>query len=503
MSNEPPTAETDDSEPSKKPIAVDEIPGPDFTYLFGVEEPPYPPGYDPAQESPGEPGDDGGGSARVRRKCSFAYTAIVEGGGKRTSARVLACRAYKGTAWSLTIRSDVAAQTKPVSDEEQGEDLESEFLERLAKEFKPVAERYLPPADTPEEQVKNIRLKHFFDYCPPGHNSYSRVVGKRLETEPAQTNPRYFNGMFDICNLLHATIFNTADVAATSEETIDEKAVAAKTAEEREPAEGLVVVTGATDSSKSMITRGLIFLLMQDAAMNALAAGTRRPHLLTYEDPIEKYYAFDGAKGENPQDVDTKRSLLGSMNIDYTPRQKGVDVSSLREACQDALRQTPKIFFVGETREARDWAELMRFANTGHLVITTAHANSVVEALGAILRATCADTPSRRSEMCRRIKAVVHIRTLNLGAKRPYVRTLIPSLWLKTSASVNSITADGLASILPSLGGEKILGYYGRTHFADELIKAHKRTTEPGDQVAEDAFDLLRRTASRWDLIGV
>ena len=53
---------------------------------------------------------------------------------------------------------------------------------------------------------------------------------------------------------------------------------------------GLVVITGATDSSKSLITRGLIFLFLEAASKRALEKGLRRPHLITFEDPVEQFY---------------------------------------------------------------------------------------------------------------------------------------------------------------------------------------------------------------------
>src|SRR6185295_810970 len=105
------------------------------------------------------------------------------------------------------------------------------------------------------------------------------------------------------------------------------------------------------------------------------------PHLITFEDPIETYYA---AEAYTPHGLHAQMSVEMAASReegDYTPRQQKLDAGSLKEALHEALRQTPKVLFVGETREKEDWQELIHFAGTGHLVITTAHAGSLLDTM--------------------------------------------------------------------------------------------------------------------------
>lgn len=104
--------------------------------------------------------------------------------------------------------------------------------------------------------------------------------------------------------------------------------------------------------------------------------------------------------------------------VDYTPREKGKDAMSIKEAVMNALRQTPKVLFVGETREIGDWSRLLDFAGTGHLVVTTAHAGSLVEAMANLLRAVEARRPTKRSEVADRTLALIHLRACFKSAGR-------------------------------------------------------------------------------------
>ncbi len=260
---------------------------------------------------------------------------------------------------------------------------------------------------------------------------------------------------------------------------------------------GLVVVAGSTNSAKSLITRGLIHLYLK----NVLRCGLkRRPHMVTFEDPIEKYFvgATHTSGDEDARPDAAPRSPEGL--IDYTPRQQGIDTSDLRAALHDALRQTPKVFFVGETRRNEDWRELIDFAGTGHLVITTAHAGSLIEAMHKILLAAKARTPADRSEVASRLLAVVQLKRTEVAGFEKYGGVLVPAVWRRVPRGVNSLTAEGLASILPySHSSEDYpCSSLGRKYFAE-------RSLELADACRADAdfMAALRAKAIAWDLQGV
>jgi Type II/IV secretion system protein len=223
-------------------------------------------------------------------------------------------------------------------------------------------------------------------------------------------------------------------------------------------AQGLLVITGATKSAKSEITRGII-----QRYLDAKAPKNRRHHLVTFEDPIERFYALQDLRSPFPWAAvpfatrDQKR--------DYTPREKPSDAMLLAEALSDALRQTPRVFFVGETRDKAEWKVLLDFAATGHLIVTTAHAGSLVEAMHTIFEALAVKTPADRSEIASKLLGVINIRLCDdLTFKKPVnneteapadpTNILFPALWRRSPRGIASLTSDGLASLLPHRPGK-------------------------------------------------
>lgn len=109
---------------------------------------------------------------------------------------------------------------------------------------------------------------------------------------------------------------------------------------------GLVIVTGTVGSGKSTTLAAMISYLNTKAS--------RR--IVTLEDPIE--YAFQN-----------DRSII-------TQRQVGNDTPSFASALSHVLRQNPDVIMVGETRDTTTVGAALSASETGHLVLTTAHAPS-------------------------------------------------------------------------------------------------------------------------------
>ncbi len=107
---------------------------------------------------------------------------------------------------------------------------------------------------------------------------------------------------------------------------------------------GLVIITGQAGSGKSTTL----------AAMIEHINSTTSSRIVTLEDPIE--YVFHN-----------KRSVI-------TQRQVGDDTRSFAAALNHVLRQNPDVIMVGEMRDAATVAAALTAAETGHLVLTTAHA---------------------------------------------------------------------------------------------------------------------------------
>jgi hypothetical protein len=225
---------------------------------------------------------------------------------------------------------------------------------------------------------------------------------------------------------------------------------------------GLVIVAGATAAGKSKLTRALIHTYLTKRISDQKRNLDRRPHLLTFEDPIETFYY------NSPETAQ-------ASGLDYTPRQKGVDVRDLQQLCEDSLRQTPAAVYIGETRQTTDWGYLVDFAGKGHMVFTTCHAGSLTEVMSIVRTATGSGTASERSALASRLLAVVHIRAEKIqpAAEGDGKEAILPALWLRTSAGINFFTGDGLSAVLPHSAEDKTKRdaryCFGRNYFARKL----------------------------------
>ncbi|HUO79561.1 MAG TPA: PilT/PilU family type 4a pilus ATPase [Steroidobacteraceae bacterium] len=118
---------------------------------------------------------------------------------------------------------------------------------------------------------------------------------------------------------------------------------------------GLVIIVGGTGSGKSTSL----------AAMLDYRNEKTRGHIVTIEDPVEYVHLHKGCV--------------------ITHREVGVDTDSWHAALKNTLRQAPDVILIGEIRD-RDTMEYgIQFAETGHLVLATLHANSANQALDRII----------------------------------------------------------------------------------------------------------------------
>ncbi len=118
---------------------------------------------------------------------------------------------------------------------------------------------------------------------------------------------------------------------------------------------GLVLFVGATGSGKSTSLASLIDY------RNSNSAG----HIITIEDPIEYVHKH-------------KRSII-------TQREVGDDTSSYADALKNTLRQAPDVILIGEIRDQETMEHAIAFAETGHLAISTLHANNSNQAFERII----------------------------------------------------------------------------------------------------------------------
>ncbi len=118
---------------------------------------------------------------------------------------------------------------------------------------------------------------------------------------------------------------------------------------------GLILFVGGTGSGKSTSLAALI------DHRNSNASG----HIITIEDPIEYVHNH-------------KKSLINQREV-------GVDTMSYEDALKNTLRQAPDVILIGEIRTRETMEHAIAFAETGHLCLSTLHANNANQALDRII----------------------------------------------------------------------------------------------------------------------
>ena len=161
---------------------------------------------------------------------------------------------------------------------------------------------------------------------------------------------------------------------------------------------GLVLVAGATGSGKSTTL----------AAMIDYRNSNKSGHILTIEDPIEYLYEH-------------RKSIVNQREI-------GIDTQNYQLALQNALREAPDLIMIGEIRDKETMQSALLHTLTGHLCLTTIHANNSYHALSRIINLFPYDARSAvlsdlsiglRAIICQRL-----VRNAN-GEQQPAVEILL------------------------------------------------------------------------------
>ncbi len=161
---------------------------------------------------------------------------------------------------------------------------------------------------------------------------------------------------------------------------------------------GLILLVGATGTGKSTTLAAML------EQRNQQVAG----HILTIEDPVE--FLFNN-----------KRSIVNQREV-------GRDTESLQVALKNALRQAPDCIYIGEIRDRETMTAAISYALSGHLVVSTLHANNSYHALGRILSFY---TPEARAsllaDLSSGLRAIVSQRLVRAssGGRMPAVEVLL------------------------------------------------------------------------------
>jgi twitching motility protein PilU len=118
---------------------------------------------------------------------------------------------------------------------------------------------------------------------------------------------------------------------------------------------GLVLIVGGTGTGKSTTL----------AAMVEHRSSMTTGHIITVEDPIEFLYPH-------------RKCIVSQREI-------GIDTYSYAEALKNTLRQAPDVILIGEIRDRETMESAIIFSETGHLCLSTLHANNANQAIERIM----------------------------------------------------------------------------------------------------------------------
>lgn len=203
---------------------------------------------------------------------------------------------------------------------------------------------------------------------------------------------------------------------------------------------GLMMLVGATGTGKSTSLAAIIGYRNQNST----------GHIITIEDPIEFVHRHEGCV--------------------VTQREVGIDTDTWENALKNTLRQAPDVILIGEVRTRETMEHAIAFAETGHLVLCTLHANNANQALDRVIHFFPED---RRSQL---------LMDLSLNLKGIVAQQLIP-------------TPDGKARRLAAevLLGTPLVQDYIRDGEVHKLKEVMKESTNLGMRTFDQSlFELYQ-----------
>ena len=163
---------------------------------------------------------------------------------------------------------------------------------------------------------------------------------------------------------------------------------------------GLILMVGATGAGKSTTLAAML------EQRNQQLAG----HILTIEDPIEFLFS-------------NKKSVVNQREV-------GRDTQSLQVGLKNALRQAPDCILIGEIRDRETMTAAISYSLSGHLVLSTLHANNSYHALGRILSFYQPEArPALLADLAAGLRSIVSQRLVRAtaGGRVPAVEVMLNS----------------------------------------------------------------------------
>lgn len=198
---------------------------------------------------------------------------------------------------------------------------------------------------------------------------------------------------------------------------------------------GLIIFVGATGTGKSTSLAAMV------GHRNRNSSG----HIITIEDPVEFVHEHAGCV--------------------ITQREVGIDTESYEVALKNTLRQAPDVILIGEIRTRETMEHAMTFAETGHLCLSTLHANNANQALDRIIHFFPEEAHSQL------------FMDLSLNLKALIAQQLVPT-----------IDGKGRKAIIEILINTPLASDYIRKGDVHKLKELMKNSTEQGMQTFDQAL---------------
>lgn len=173
---------------------------------------------------------------------------------------------------------------------------------------------------------------------------------------------------------------------------------------------GLILFVGGTGSGKSTSLAALIDYRNEHS----------KGHIITIEDPVEYIHPHKGCI--------------------INQREVGMDTDSFEDALKNTLRQAPDVILIGEIRDKETMEHALAFAETGHLAISTLHANNANQALDRIINFF---PEERRNQL---------LSDLSINLRAFVSQRLIPTVDKKRCAAVEILLNSGRVADLIKQG---------------------------------------------------
>lgn len=212
---------------------------------------------------------------------------------------------------------------------------------------------------------------------------------------------------------------------------------------------GMIFVVGSTGSGKSSTVTAML------EHRNMTSSG----HILTIEDPVEYLYPH-------------RKSIVNQREV-------GIDTHSFSDALKNAMREAPDVMMIGEIRDKMTMQHALTYAQAGHLIVSTLHANNSYHSMNRIINFFPHEArESLLMDMSVALKAVISQRLVRnkQGKLIPAVEVMV------NSARVAELIKAGQIDQLKDAMENSL--YQGSQTFEQALYKLFR----DGDITYEDAL---------------